>query len=78
MLNAAYEETDQSHWVIQTGIHAAAHAVLETEQHIVHTRNAITHTTTSVQGSDREVILVSNMHKLLSKIDDIPDGAVSN
>ena len=59
----------------QTGIDA--HARLETEQLISHTQTVTIDTTTSLQGSDGEVIPVSEVLELLIKSQDILDRAVS-
>ena len=59
---------------MQTGIAAATHATLDTEQLISHTRTALVDTITCIQGSKGELIPVS---ELLSKIHDTLDNAVS-
>ena len=46
----------------QTGIGAVAHATLDTEQLISHTRTALV---ASFQGSDGGVIATSEVHELL-------------
>ena len=51
--------TDQSLFDFQTGIAAAAHATLDTEQLISHTRATHVDTIASLAGSDQKVITTS-------------------
>ena len=57
-------------------ISAAAHATLNTEQLISHTKTAPVGTTASPQDSDRVVIPVLEVHELLAKIHDILNNAL--
>ena len=50
---------------------------MDTEQLICHTRDVIVDTLASLHGSDRQVISVSAVHELLTKIHDILDSAES-
>ena len=75
MLNAANKKTDKSQ-NFKTGISAAAHAILETEQLISHTRTAVIDTIYNVLRKG-EVIPISKIHELLTKVHDILDGAAS-
>ena len=61
----------------KTGIGVAVPATLETEQPIPHTRTAIIDTITFPQGSEGDIIPVSEMHESLTKICDILDRSVS-
>ena len=65
-LNPANKKTDQSLFDFQTGIGIAAHAILNTEQLISHTRTALVDTTVSLHDSDRGFMPVSEMHELLN------------
>ena len=73
-LNAAYGQPDQSDFL--TGIGVAVYAILDMEQLIFHTRTAPVYTIASLQGSDREVIPVSEVFELLPKIHYILDNAI--
>ena len=59
MLNAS----NKTEWDFHTGIGAAVHATLETEQFTSQTRTLIIDTTTSLQISEREVIPVIEVHE---------------
>ena len=72
--NAANKKSDQCPSTFRTGISAAAHATLEIEQLTFDIRTAIVDTVTSLQGSDREDIKVSEEQDVLNKIHDILDG----
>ena len=74
-LNPANKKTDQSPSDFQTGYSTAAHATLNTEQLISHIRVIIIDTIASLQGSDRWIISVSDVHDV-PKIHDILDNAV--
>ena len=54
-----------------------AHATLDTDKLIPHTRSALVDTITSLQGSDVGMIATSYMHELHTKIHDIVDNALS-
>ena len=56
---------------LHTGISAAAHATLDTEQLTSCTRTALADTIASLQDSDRKVIPVSEVHEVLTKVHDI-------
>ena len=75
-LNAAVKKIDCILSDVQADIDAAAHATLDTEQLISHTRTVVADTVASVQDSDKDVILVSKVHELLTKILDIVYNAV--
>ena len=64
-LNPANKRTDQSLYDFQTGIGVVAHATLDTEQLISHSRTALVDTITSLQGFDGGLIAASEVHKLL-------------
>ena len=76
-LNAASMKTDESLSNFQTGFGAAVHATLETEQLISLTRAVLVDTLASVQDSKGELIPVSGVHELLTKIHDNLDSALS-
>ena len=61
---------------IQTGTGAAAHAILDREQLISHTRNALVDTIACLQSSDHGVIAALKVHELLTKTHEILDNAV--
>ena len=64
-LNTANKKTDQSPSNFQTGIGAAAHATLSTEQLFSHTRATLVDAVASLQGYDRGFITTSKVHELL-------------
>ena len=74
-LSPANKRTDQSS-AFHTSIDATAHAVLDTEQLISHTRSPLVDTFASLQGSDGGVFAASEVHKLLTKIHDILKNSV--
>ena len=76
-LNIANRRNDHSLLDFQTGIGAAAHATLYTEQLIYHTRTVLVDTIVSLQHSDGGVIIASEVHEPLSSIHDILDNVVS-
>ena len=76
-LNPVNRKTDQRLCDFQTGMGAAAHAILDTEQHISHIRTPLVDTIASLQDSDGEVIPVQGVLQLLTKIHDIPENSVS-
>ena len=76
-LNPFNKRIVQSLSDFQTGIGAAAHDTLDTEQLISHTWSTLVNTVTSLRGSYSGVIAASQMHKLLNKIYDILGNAMS-
>ena len=76
-LTPANREADQSLSNFQTGIVAAAHATLDTEQLISYLRVALADTLTSLPDSEGGVIPVTKVHELLLKVGEILDNAVS-
>ena len=76
-LNHNNKKTYQSLSDFQTGIGVAAHATLDTEHRISHTRIAFGDITVFLQGSDGGDITVSEVHELLTRIHDILDNAMS-
>ena len=73
--NLANKKTNQS-LRFQIGIGASSHITLEIEQLISHMKTTIVYTVTILQGSDGEVIPISEDHDLLSKVNDILYKAV--
>ena len=69
-LTSAYRKADQNLSDFQTGVGAAAHATLDTEQLISCLRVALVDILSSLPNSERGVIPVSEVHKLLLKVDD--------
>ena len=76
-MNPGNKKTYQCLSDFQTGICAAAHATLDTEQLISCTRASLVDAIASLQGSDGRVISVLGVHELLTKIHDILGSAVS-
>ena len=76
-LNSANRRADQSLSDFQTGVVAAAHTTLDTEQLISHLWVALVDTLSSLPDADGCVIPVSEVCELLLKIHDILDKAVS-
>ena len=76
-LTPAKRKADQSLSEFQTGIGAAAHATLDTEQLISHLRIALVDTLSSPPNSEGGVTPVSKVCELLIKVHDILDNAVS-
>ena len=76
-LNSANRKADQSLSDFQTGVGAAVHATLDTEQLISHLRVAIGDTLSSLPEAEGGVIPVSEVCKLLPRIHNILDKAVS-
>ena len=74
---SANRKADQSLSDLQTGVGAAAHATLDTEQLISHLRVALLDTLSSLPDSEGGIIPVSKVHELLLKVHDILDNAVS-
>ena len=62
---------------MQTGVGAAAHATLDTEQLISCLRVALVDTLSSLPDSEGGIIPVSEVHELLLKVHGILDSAVS-
>ena len=76
-LNLANRKVDQSLSDFQTGLGAAAHATLDTEQLISHLQVALVDTLSSLPEAEGDVIPVSEVHELLLQIHGILDKAVS-
>ena len=76
-LTSANRKADQSLSDLQTGVGAAAHATLDTEQLISHLRVALLDTLSSLPNSEGGIIPVSEVCELLLKVHDILDSAVS-
>ena len=76
-LTSANRKADQSLSDLQTGVGAAAHATLDTEQLISHLRVALLDTLSSLPNSEGDIIPVSEVCELLLKVHDILDMAVS-
>ena len=75
--NSANRKADQSLSDFQTGVGAAAHATLDTEQLISHLWVALVDTPSSLPEAEGDVIPVSEVSELLLWIHDILDKAVS-
>ena len=73
----AKRKANQSLSEFQTGIGAAAHSTLNTEQLISCPRNALVESISSLPDSEEGVITVSEVHELFIKVHDIVDNAVS-
>ena len=76
-LTSASKKADQSLSDFQTGVGAAAHATLDTEQFISCLRVALLDTLSSLPNSDGGIIPASEVHGLLLKVHNILDSAVS-
>ena len=76
-LSSANRKADLSLLDLQTGVCAAAHATLDTEQLISHLRVSLLDTLSSLPDSEGGVISVSEVCDLLLKVCDILDMAVS-
>ena len=76
-LSSANRKADQSLSDLKTGVGAAAHATLDSEQLISHLRVAFLHTLSSLPDSEGGIIPVSELHDLLLKVHNILDMAVS-
>ena len=76
-MNPSNRKVDQSLSEFQTGIDAAAHATLDTEQLISHTRVKFIDTISFLKDSEGGVISVSEVHQLLTRINDILDNVMS-
>ena len=70
-LTSANWKADQSLLDLQTGVGAATHATLDTEQLISHLRVALLDTLSSLPDSEGGIIPVSEVHELLFKVHDI-------
>ena len=75
-LNSANRKVDQSLSDFQTGIGAAAHATLDTQQLISHLQVSLVDTLSSLPEAEGDVIPVSEVHELLLQIHGILDMAV--
>ena len=62
---------------MQTGVGAAAHVTLDTEQLVSILRVSLLDTLSSLPNSEEGIIPVSEVHALLLKVHDILDSAVS-
>ena len=76
-LTSANKMADQSLSDLQTGVDAAAHATLDTEQLISHLRVALLDTLSSLPNSEGDIIPVSEVCELLLGVHDILGNAVS-
>ena len=76
-LNSANRKADQSLSDFQTGVGAAAHATLDTEQLISHLQISLVDTLSSLPEAEGDVIPVSEVHELLLQIHGILVKAVS-
>ena len=76
-LISANREADKSLSDFQTGVGAAAHATLDTEQLISHLQVTLVDTLSLLPNAEGGVIPVSEVHELLLKIYDNLDKAVS-
>ena len=76
-LNSANRKADQSLSNFQTGVGAAAHATLDTEQLISHLQVTLFDTLSSLPEAEGDVIPVSEVCELLPQIHGILDKAVS-
>ena len=76
-LTPAYRKADQNLPDFQTGVGAAVHATLDTEQIISHLIVALVDTLFCLPNSEGGVIPVSEVGELLLKIHDILDNVVS-
>ena len=76
-LTSANRKADQSLSDLQTGVGAAAHATLDTKQLISCLRVSLLDTLSSVPNLEGGIIPVSEVCKLLLKVCDILDSAVS-
>ena len=76
-LNSANRKADQSLSDFQTGIHATAHATLDTEQLISHLQVALVDSLSSLPEAEGDIISVSEVHELPLQIHGILDKAVS-
>ena len=76
-MNSANRKADQSLSGFQTGIGAATHAILDTEQLISHLWVALVDTLSSLPEAEENVIPVSEVCELLLRIHGILDKAVS-
>ena len=76
-LTSANRKPDQSLSDLQTGVGAAAHVTLDTEQLISCLRVALLDTLSSLPNSEGGIIPVSEVHELLLKVHDILDSVVS-
>ena len=76
-LTSANSNADQSLSEFQTGIGAAAHTTLDTEQLISHLKVALVDTLSFLPNSEGGVLPVSRVCELLCKVHDIQNNAVS-
>ena len=76
-MTSVNRKADQSLSDLQTGVGAAAHATLDTEQLISYLRVALLDTLSSLPYSEGGVVPMFEIHKLLLRVHDILDSAVS-
>ena len=76
-MNPANKKTDQSLSDFQIGIGVATYAILDMEHLISHNRTDLMDTIISLQDCNGGVIPVAEVHKILTKIHDILDYAIS-
>ena len=76
-LTSANRKADQSLSDFQSGVGAAAHATLDTEQLISHLRVALLDTLSSLPDSEEDIIPMSEVCELLLKVHNILDSVVS-
>ena len=77
-LTSVNRKVDQNLSDFQTGVGAAAHATLDTEQLISHLRVALVDTLSSLPDAEGGIIPVSKVLDLLLKVYDILDNTVWN
>ena len=75
-MTSANRKADQNLSDFQTGVGAAAHATLDTEQFICHLRVALVDALSSLSNSEGGVIPVSEVCELFLKVHDIVDTVV--
>ena len=75
-LTSANRKADQSLSDLHTGVGAASHATLDTEQLISHLRVALLDTLSSLPDSEGGIIPASEVCELLLKVHNILDSAV--
>ena len=76
-MTSARRKADQSLSDLQTGVGAAAHATLDTEQLISCLRVTLPDTLSSLPNSEGGIMPVSEVHELLLKAHDILGSVVS-
>ena len=76
-MNSANRKADQSLSDLQTGVGAAIHATLDTEQLISHLRVALLYTLSSLPNSEGGIIPVFEVCGLILKVHNILDSTAS-